>query len=1144
LPGTFTGESPMAKLIQKTQTQLLLILLGLALSACPNGGTEVEPAKVDEGGHLILPNNIPDGGINWNEINNDGDGGVEDASDGFDGGLSSGTVFIENLSPATGALAGGYRVRLNGYGFAPDMAILFGGVAADQVLFLNTRAITCRVPPGTAPGPVTVKVELEDDWAVLPGGFTYFSPVNIESIAPASGSTQGGTTVTLTGEGFHEEMMVLVGDRQAANLVINDNTEATIVTPPGPQGRVDVTALDSFGESTLGLGFTYVNDLSVTELNPSWNNVGDTSLITLTGTGFTQSLTASLDDVALTLTTFIDDEHVVLSYTSDAAGTKDLSIDNGFDSQTVENAFVVFDEATDTDLALSTVFPNSGSLEGGTSVTLTGNQLDNVTTVTFGSSTLTGGNLEIIDSHQIRITVPAASAAGSVDVTVASDTSSAVLSNAYTYLAGPKIISLSPSYGPQEGGTEVTVNGENFTDTMAVALGGAPIADFTLNSASSVTFTTPPGAPGYVDLEVSENGLPHLYPGAFYYESELSVTSIQPVRGGMSGNTHVSIYGQGFQGLSSFEVKFGGYIATEVEVISDNLIYARTPMHEPGVVDVEILGPQEQTVTLEDSFTYFDPTFMVGGTRGGPVDGAVYVTALDAMFGYPIEGLTAWLGTTGGNQYVATTNALGQATLSGPDIQGPQTVTVGGECWENATVVDVNASEVTVYLQYICSSPPSSGGGGGGIPPATISGHVTGFAKEFFDPAALGTNEIALAVVITTAADEFSGTPDPGTANVVFEDGGLYFIASSRVGRLAVVALAGVYNLETNDFDLKQMGVRRNVHPEFGVDLVDQDIELTIPLNQTIDFSLPDAPLGPTAGGCTITRVIPFLRFGGEGAFSYASGVSTTQNLTIDKMPDVPGEMLSFVAGTYTTDKDGLLTEEGTAITTEGSTIVSGVGTDWDMTDFFGFPLVVGRIIVIEKPGGGGFAGTIVEAISATSVRLSAPVDFSGSNLKYHIGSPDMPKSEIVQDGNGSLLGGVTIQPVMGFPEPISPSPQGVMHDRMLRWKAPPGQQPTFHRMYIYGFNQGLWSFYVEGSRTKVPLPFIPDTVNLIEYGEGSGPPHDVFLGGYIWQHIAIYSPEVEFSNFSYLDIGSAGRRSWSTQKTNFVVSSENPDTP
>ena len=96
-------------------------------------------------------------------------------------------------------------------------------------------------------------------------------------------------------------------------------------------------------------------------------------------------------------------------------------------------------------------------------------------------------------------------------------------------------------------------------------------------------------------------------------------------------------------------------------------------------------------------------------------------------------------------------------------------------------------------------------------------------------------------------------------------------------GASGVVALAGVYNLMTNDFALKQMGVRRNVHPEFGLDLVDQDIELTIPLNQEIEFSMPDAPLGDDRGQCTITRVVPYLRFGGEGAFAYTSGVAASQ---------------------------------------------------------------------------------------------------------------------------------------------------------------------------------------------------------------------------------------------------------------------------
>ena len=517
------------------------------------------------------------------------------------------------------------------------------------------------------------------------------------------------------------------------------------------------------------------------------------------------------------------------------------------------------------------------------------------------------------------------------------------------------------------------------------------------------------------------------------------------------------------------------------------MLYARTPEHEPGTVDVVLIAAQGDEVSLLGAYTYFDPTFLVGGTRGGAIEGAVYVTALDAMFGQPIAGLTAWLGTTGGNEYVAVTNLMGQATLSGPDVHGPQTITVGGECWETGTVVDVNASEVTVYLQYICSAPPSSGGGGGGPPPATISGHVTGFAKEFFDPAALGSDEIALAVVYPTSADEFSGIPDPGTGNVVFEDGGQYFIAQSRVGRLAVVALAGVYNLMTNDFALKQMGVRRNVHREFGLDLVDQDIELTIPLNQEIEFSMPDAPLGDDRGGCTITRVVPYLRFGGEGAFAYTSGVAASQNLTITSMPDVPGEMLSFIAGAYTTDGNGLFTDEGTAITSEDSSIITGVGTNWDATDFFGNPLVLGKIIVIDKGDGTSWAATIIEAVDATTVRTDKAVDFSGSDLDYHIGAADMPKSEIVQDGTGSLLGGVTLQPIMGFPEPLSPTPQGVMYDRMLRWKAPTGQQPTFHRMYIYGFNDGLWSFYVEGARTKVPLPFVPEVVNDIEYGEDGG---------------------------------------------------------
>ena len=105
------------------------------------------------------------------------------------------------------------------------------------------------------------------------------------------------------------------------------------------------------------------------------------------------------------------------------------------------------------------------------------------------------------------------------------------------------------------------------------------------------------------------------------------------------------------------------------------MLYARIPEHEPGTVDVVLIAAQGDEVSLLGG-TYFDPTFLVGGTRGGAIEGAVYVTALDAMFGQPIAGLTAWLGTTGGNEYVAT-NPMASNTFR-PDVHGPQTITVGG----------------------------------------------------------------------------------------------------------------------------------------------------------------------------------------------------------------------------------------------------------------------------------------------------------------------------------------------------------------------------------------------------------------------------------------------------------------------------------
>lgn len=66
----------------------------------------------------------------------------------------------------------------------------------------------------------------------------------------------------------------------------------------------------------------------------------------------------------------------------------------------------------------------------------------------------------------------------------------------------PFVQNVSPSSGPTCGGTVVTITGINFTEAIAVFFGSTPAAEFTVQSDTTITATTPPGASGTVDVSV------------------------------------------------------------------------------------------------------------------------------------------------------------------------------------------------------------------------------------------------------------------------------------------------------------------------------------------------------------------------------------------------------------------------------------------------------------------------------------------------------------------------------------------------------------------------------------------------------------------------------------------------------------------
>ncbi len=80
---------------------------------------------------------------------------------------------------------------------------------------------------------------------------------------------------------------------------------------------------------------------------------------------------------------------------------------------------------------------------------------------------------------------------------------------AYIYTGfepAPSITNVSPPTGSITGGTSVTLSGTNFTGATSVTFGGTPALSFSVNSATSITATTPAHAAGVVNVSVTTPG--------------------------------------------------------------------------------------------------------------------------------------------------------------------------------------------------------------------------------------------------------------------------------------------------------------------------------------------------------------------------------------------------------------------------------------------------------------------------------------------------------------------------------------------------------------------------------------------------------------------------------------------------------------
>jgi hypothetical protein len=151
--------------------------------------------------------------------------------------------------------------------------------------------------------------------------------------------------------------------------------------------------------------------------------------------------------------------------------------------------------------------PSEGPAAGGTVVRITGTNLTEVTTVSFGAAQAT--DVEVKSATEVTAVSPPG-VGGAVDVTISTPerTSPADAADEFTYeIPPPSVSSVTPSEGSTLGATTVTIKGANLADATEVRFGAtkataAPIRD----TASEIEVQSPASPAETVDVTVTTAG--------------------------------------------------------------------------------------------------------------------------------------------------------------------------------------------------------------------------------------------------------------------------------------------------------------------------------------------------------------------------------------------------------------------------------------------------------------------------------------------------------------------------------------------------------------------------------------------------------------------------------------------------------------
>ena len=368
--------------------------------------------------------------------------------------------------------------------------------------------------------------------------------------------------------------------------------------------------------------------------------------------------------------------------------------------------------------SVTNISPASGTIAGGTTVTITGTNLTGARGVKFG--TTSAASFTVNSATQITASSPLGQV-GAVDITVTTPIGISATSSAdqFSYFAAPTVAGISTASGPTSGGTSVTITGTYLTGATAVKFGTKNATSFKVNSATQITAVAPTGA-GTVDITVVTSGGTSATSSRdqFTFVAAPNVNYISPSSGQILGGDMVNINGTNLSSATS--VKFGfanakiiSNTATQISVISPSSPFGA------GYVDVTVTTPGGTSAkSFYTLYTYVSRPYISGiSPASGPTTGGTSVTITGANL-YPARAVIF-----GSNAASITSNSDSQIVAVSP---------AGAVGTVDITVISTGGTSVPssddqfTYLATYSVAYSGNGNSGGTAPTDSSSPYVSG----------------------------------------------------------------------------------------------------------------------------------------------------------------------------------------------------------------------------------------------------------------------------------------------------------------------------------------------------------------------------------------------------------------------------------